>query len=352
MPPVTHLYRYRCVFYISCNVPNSLMLIIPDGKNTEGIHDMNEKRKAYSAAIINAIIIGLSFMFVKLSLTVAVPLDALAHRFTIALIAATVLLLLKKESIKATKRDVLRIALLAIFYPILFFGFQVFGLIYTSSSEAGIIQATVPIFTLVFASILLKETSASAQKISISLSVIGLMYLMYMSGAGDKNTSLLGMGLILFSILSQSLYQVFARKLTQRYSIFTITYFFTLFGFLIFNLLALTNHLMNGTIRQFVQPFGHLDFVIAILYLGVLSTLVSSYTSNYALSILPAFQMSVFGDLTTVITILAGIVFLDESFYYYQAIGACLIILGVIGVNYFEERREKRSKFRKIRKTI
>jgi drug/metabolite transporter (DMT)-like permease len=227
------------------------------------------------------------------------------------------------------------IALLAIFYPILFFGFQVFGLVYTSSSEAGVIQATVPIFTLVLASLLFKERSTTAQKISISLSVLGVMYMMYMSGAGNKNTSLLGVGLILLSTISTSLYQVFARKFTQLYSLFTITYLLTLFGFLVFNGLALTKHLMNGTISQFVQPFGHLDFVLAILFLGVLSTLVTSYLSNYALSILPAFQMSVFGNFTTVITILAGVIFLKEEIYLYQLAGAVVIIIGVVGTNYF-----------------
>lgn len=325
------------------------MINLPAGKYTEGIQIMIEKRKAYGAATINAIIIGLSFMFVKVTLTVSAPLDALAHRFTAAMIAVTVLLLLKRESIKVKKEEFLKITMLSIFYPILFFGFQLFGLIYASSSEGGIIQATLPIFTLILASLLLKETSTTTQKLSISISVLGVVYMMYMGGAGD-NTSLLGNSLILLSIISLSLYQVFARKLAQHYSIFTITYFFTVLGFVVFNVLALANHMINGTIHQFLQPYGNLDFVFSIMYLGVLSTLVSSYTSNYALSILPAFQMSVFGNLTTVITILAGIVFLDESFYYYQTIGGCLVVLGVIGVNYFGERREKKKHNRELRK--
>ncbi|MEH6882126.1 EamA family transporter, partial [Priestia megaterium] len=47
---------------------------------------MIEKKKAYIAALTYAIIIGLSFMFVKVALTIATPFDALAHRFTIAFI--------------------------------------------------------------------------------------------------------------------------------------------------------------------------------------------------------------------------------------------------------------------------
>jgi len=71
--------------------------------------------------------------------------------------------------------------------------------------------------------------------------------------------------------------------------------------------------------------------------------LVTSYLSTYALSILPAFQMSVFGNLTTVITIGAGIIFLNESFYFYHIIGTVLIVLGVIGVNYFRGKEEVKN---------
>ncbi|MHA2890652.1 DMT family transporter [Bacillus cereus] len=299
---------------------------------------MIEKRMAYISATIYAFIIGLSFMFVKLTLMMATPLDILAHRFTVAWIVATIVWVFKRESIKVTKKDTLKIALLAILYPTLFFAFQVFGLVGTSSSQAGIIQATIPIFTLIFASIFLKEASTSSQKLAVGLSVLGVMYIMYMNGAGDKNTSLLGSGFILLSALVSSLYNVFARKLTQRYSLFTITYIMTLFGFITFNGLALINHSMNGTVAQFIQPFGNINFVLAILYLGVLSSLVTSLLSNYALSKIEAPKMSVFSNLATLITIVTGIIFLKEEFHLYHVIGAILIIIGVVSTNYFGAR--------------
>ncbi|MEI2405808.1 DMT family transporter [Niallia taxi] len=305
---------------------------------------MIEKRKAYIAATIYAFIIGLSFMFVKITLTAATPLDTLAHRFTTAWLVATVLLVIRKEAIKITKKDVLRISLLAILYPTCFFAFQVFGLVHTSSSEAGIIQATIPIFTLVFASIILKETSTNNQKIAIGLSVAGVIFIMLMNSSGSTNTSFLGTGLILISAITSSLYNVFARKLTQRYSIFTITYFMTLFGFIAFNGIALTNHLFDGTVRQFAEPFKHGDFVLAILYLGILSSLGSSYLSNYALSKIAASKMSVFSNVATLITILAGVIFLKEEFHLYHLAGAIMIVIGVVGTNYFGERGKVKEK--------
>ncbi|MFC0272360.1 DMT family transporter [Metabacillus herbersteinensis] len=305
---------------------------------------MADKRKAYIAAIIYAFIIGLSFMFVKMTLTVASPLDILAHRFTIALIGATILVRINKDKLKFDWKDLLQILPLAIFYPMLFFALQVFGLAHTSSSEAGIIHATVPIFTLVFARELLKERATGGQLVFISLSVIGVIYILFMNGVGAEMTNLIGNGLILLSAVAAALYNIFARKLTQQYSLLTLTYVMTLIGFIVFNVIAIGNHVMNGTIKQFSQPLMHTDFVISILYLGILSSLVTSYLSNFVLSKIEASKMSVFSNFATLITILAGVVFLQEEFHLYHLVGAIVIIIGVVGTNYFGEGGRHKSR--------
>ncbi|WP_342441912.1 DMT family transporter [Lysinibacillus sp. FSL K6-0075] len=300
---------------------------------------MSEKRKSYIAAISYAFIIGLSFMFVKITLTVASPIDTLAHRFTFAFIGIVILMVFTKNKLTIKKYDVLKILPLAILYPIVFFTFQVLGLARISSSEAGIIQATIPIFTLALAGLLLKEKATRGQLVFISLSVLGVIYMLIMNGANATTGNVIGSGFILLSALAASLYNVFARRLTKQYSLLTLTYVMTLCGFVIFNGMALGNHLVNGTINEFFQPLTHVDFVIAILYLGLLSSLGTSYLSNYALSKLEASQMSVFSNFATLITILAGVLILQEVFHLYHFIGGILIIIGVIGTNYFGHRK-------------
>lgn len=300
---------------------------------------MSEKRKAYKAAISYAFIIGLSFMFVKVTLTVASPIDTLAHRFTFAFIGIVILMVFTKNKLTIKKYDLLKILPLAILYPIVFFTFQVLGLARISSSEAGIIQATIPIFTLALAGLLLKEKATRGQLVFISLSVLGVIYMLIMNGANATTGNVIGSGFILLSALAASLYNVFARRLTKQYSLLTLTYVMTLCGFVIFNGMALGNHLVNGTINEFFQPLTHVDFVIAILYLGLLSSLGTSYLSNYALSKLEASQMSVFSNFATLITILAGVLVLQEVFHLYHFIGGILIIIGVIGTNYFGHRK-------------
>ncbi|WP_421535910.1 DMT family transporter [Priestia sp. D3YE.R1] len=307
---------------------------------------MTEKGKAYIAAIAYAFIIGLSFMFVKMTLEVATPLDTLAHRFTIAFVVATIFILFSKNKLKISWKDIVQILPLALLYPILFFAFQVFGLARTSSSQAGIIQATVPIFTLVLAILILKEKAKRAQLVSISLSVLGVIYLLVMSGSGAEAANLVGSVFIIISAITNAFYNVLARKLTQRYSLLTITYIMTLFGFVAFNIMALGSHVIQGTTSEFFQPFSHLNFVLAILYLGILSSLGTSYLSNFALSKIEAAQMSVFSNVATLITIIAGVLFLQEAFHFYHLIGGIMIIIGVVGANFVgakSKRNEKES---------
>ncbi|WP_100403558.1 DMT family transporter [Bacillus sp. FJAT-42315] len=302
---------------------------------------MTTHKKAYMAALLYTLIIGFSFMFVKIALTEASPLDTLAHRFTIAFVFATIPILLKKVKIKITMKSILPILPLALLYPTLFFTFQVFGLVYTTSSEAGIIQSTIPIFTLILATIFLKEQSSIWQKFFIFLSVAGVIYIFTMNGLNVEAYSFKGAMLILLSALSSSCYNVLARKLTKRYSLFTLTYVITFFGFISFNSIAITNHLIDKSLTHFFSPFLSLEFVGAVLYLGVLSSLCTSFLSNYALSKIEASKMSVFSNLATLVTILAGVIFLNETLQYYHLIGATVILVGVIGTNLLGQKQPK-----------
>lgn len=295
---------------------------------------MSELNKAYLASLIYACIIGFSFMFVKIALTAATPLDTLAHRFSISFLAILLFFFIRKIQLTIKFRDLLSILPLALFYPALFFSFQAFGLLYTSSSEAGIIQATVPIFTLAFAAYFLKERSTLRQKLFTCLSVAGVIYIFAMKGLAVELTNSKGILLILFSTLSAASYNVLARSLTKRYSLAILTYIMSLLGMLLFNGMAIIQHMFNSTLSQYFTPFTDKNFLIATIYLGLLSSLVTSFLSNYALSKMEASKMSVFNNFATLVTIFAGVFYLGENLESFHLIGGAIIIIGVIGANF------------------
>ncbi|HDR7717007.1 DMT family transporter [Bacillus albus] len=294
--------------------------------------------KAYLSAMLYSFIIGFSFMFVKLALTVTSPLDTLAHRFTVAFVAASIPIVFGFVKLNMSFKNILALLPLAIFYPALFFAFQAFGLVYTSSSEAGIIQAAIPIFTMMLASYFLKEYTNTWQKISVLISVIGVIYIFIMNGIGTHETSFIGVILILLSALSSAFYNVLARKMTKKFKLMDLTYTMTVIGFISFNLIAIASHINKGTITVYFKPYTNGTFLISILYLGLLSSLLTALLLNYSLSYIEAAKISVFSNLSTLITIIAGVIFLHEQISYFHIIGTIMIILGIIGTNFLGKK--------------
>ncbi|KFM99212.1 DMT family transporter [Bacillus clarus] len=299
---------------------------------------MQNTTKAYLSALLYSFIIGFSFLFVKLALTVTSPLDTLAHRFTVAFVIATIPIIFGFVKLNISFKNILALLPLAIFYPALFFAFQAFGLVYTSSSEAGIIQAAIPIFTMILASYVLKEYTNTWQKTSVLISVIGVIYIFIMNGIGAHETSFIGVILILLSALSSAFYNVLARKMTKKFKLMDLTYTMTAIGFITFNFIAIVDHINKGTITVYFQPFTNGTFLISILYLGLLSSLLTALLLNYSLSYIEAAKISVFSNLSTLITIIAGVIFLHEQIAYYHIIGTIVIVLGVIGTNFLGEK--------------
>ena len=295
--------------------------------------DTNHKYIVYIAAVIYAFIVGLSFLFVKLALTISDPFDTLAHRFTVAFLAIMIPVLLGKIPLNFTLKDIIQILPLALFYPAMFFWFQVSGLVYTTSSEAGIIQASTPLFTMFLAYYYLKEKTNLFQSISLGLSVLGVIYILVMKGTSFETNQLLGTSLLLLSSLSFAGYSVLARPLAKKFKPLELTFIMLTIAFLTFNILSLIRHGMNGTMDHYFDPLTNKVFLISILYLGVLSSLVTSWLSNYILSKIEASKMSVFGNLATFISMIAGVAFLQEHLEYYHIIGAIMIIAGILGTN-------------------
>lgn len=287
--------------------------------------------KSYLAAISYSVIIGFSFLFIKFTLVSAHPLDTLAHRFTVSMAAAALILLFfKRTRFSVTWKQIMAILPLATLYPLMFFLFQVFGLNFSSTTEAGIFQAMIPIFTMFLAAGFLSERPHLYRKIGIGLSVGGVILIFVLKGVNIGSGSMLGGGLILISAFSSAGYNVLARKLVQNYNVFQMTCVMTAIAFVFFNVFAVGRHMVVGDLNLYFQPFLDLKFTLSILYLGILSSLCTSFLSNYALIELEASQMSLFAHLATLITLAAGAFILGEPLSYYHIIGALLIIGGLI----------------------
>ncbi|WP_152396711.1 DMT family transporter [Paenibacillus guangzhouensis] len=293
---------------------------------------------AVVSAIINASIIGLSFLFMKSALQSADPFTALAYRFILSFLVLSIPVALGWIKINIRGKSLRPILGMAILYPTLFFALQAFGLQHASSAEGGILYAFTPVLTVLFAGYFLKERTTLKQKFAIALSVFGVLFVVIMKGTKLDLSHMAGIILLFFSVLSFSGYSVFARKLSGQFRPIELTYIMMAIGSIAFGAMALVQHGVNGTMEQLVQPLTVGSFWIAILYLGLLSSLISLLLQTYTLSKMEASKMSVFSNLATIVSMIGGVLVFGEQITIYDILGSIMIIVGVIGTLIWGKR--------------
>lgn len=290
----------------------------------------------YLAGVGMASIFGFSFMFTSMGLDVASPMELIAYRFLLAAFMITLLWVFGIIKLNYRGKNLWPLFLLSLSEPVVYFIFETYGVKYTSSSLSGLMIALIPVAVTALAAVFLKERPSLYQLFFILLSVTGVAFIIFMTGIESRNTSIIGFVYLLGAVLSAAFYSILTRKSSLEFSPIEITFVMMWFAAISFNFLNLIDRLTKGyPISDYFKDLTDYRVLIPVLYLGVLSSVVAYFLNNYALSKLPASQASVFANLTTVISIIAGITIRHETFYWYHVIGAIMILIGVWGTNYF-----------------
>ena len=286
---------------------------------------------AYILATANALIIGLSFSFGKVAVTQAGPVDTLAFRFVIAFVLCFAYTRLKGIRPNFDWKNSLRLLPMALAFPVGFFAFQGFGFLFATSGEAGILAAMGPIFTAIIAAVFIKERYNLIQLLSILLSVAGVIYIAVQQGASLDNVT--GVALLLLSALAGATYAVLNRVLVRSFSSFEIAYFLMFVGAVAFSLASVLQHAAYGTFSTMFVPFSDMTFAVAILYLSLFPSLLATVFISLALKRLTSAGLTIFLNLSTVISIFVGYFWLGEPVHVYHLVGTAMILAGVIGTN-------------------
>lgn len=257
----------------------------------------------------------------------------LAWRNIIALIAMTVCILLGVLDVNLKGKDIKPLILLSFFQPILYYIFEALGVKLTTASESGIIIACIPIMTMIFSTIFLKDKPTGKQIIFMVMTVCGAIIVASIGGL-KTSSNLLGYFILILAVCSDSAYSITSQKL-KNFTSAEKTYAMCVSGTVVFTLCALVQNGVNGTIAEFITlPFTNSGFLICVLYLAIGCNIIAFLCSNYAISIIGATRRAAFAAVSTVITIIAGVFYLHEAFTLAQGIAAVMILVGATGVNF------------------
>lgn len=275
-------------------------------------------------------IFGFSFLFSKLALNVAEPFVLLTLRFLTAFLVMTALVLTGRVPCHLRGKDLKPLLLLGLLQPVIYFICESYGIKLTSSSFAGILIALIPIVGVVLGSILLKEKPTKLQVFFSLLSVGGVLVMTLSDGPGSFQWK--GFWFLLGAVLSGALFSVQSRSIADRFTAFERTYVMFGVGTAAF---AIMGALQIRDVSLWLTPLKSGQFWVSILYLSCVSSIGAFLLLNKALDVLDVARSLVFANVTTMISVLAGVLLLHEHFSPLQAFGIAMILAGVYGVNRF-----------------
>ncbi len=286
---------------------------------------MNKSIQAHLALLIVNLIYGANYSIAKEVMPAYVqPFAFVLMRVGGALILFWIVSgLFIKE--KMDKKDLPRIALLAVcgvaVNQLLFLK----GLSLTTPINAAIIMVSNPIVVLVFAALVLKEKISISKITGIGFGVIGaLLLLLFNKKFAFGSETITGDVMILINSMSWAFYIVLVKPLMKKYNTFTIVKWVFLFGFL------------------YVLPFGFNEFnqvnwqVIPasiwwdIIFVVVGTTFFAYALNTYALRALSPAVVSVYIYLQPFLaTLIAVYYFHNDELDTRKIISAIFIVVGV-----------------------
>lgn len=289
-------------------------------------------RTGFILAAIANLIWGTSFLASKATLRFWGPFTASALRFTLAILAMVIIFPLLKRSISIprTRGAITRILLVGLtgfgfLYPL-----QLQGLREIPSSLSASIMLTSPLFVLLMATGMLKESLSKYKMIAIAMGIAGGVLLINpmntdMSTWGADAFTHLIKGSLLTLLASASLA---ASVIATRASSKDLDTYSLTFWSMVIGLLFLLPFAVFETTP--VRGDGSLTVgVLALLYLALICSVLAFLIWNRAIQLAPPQNLASPMHIKTPVAVLLGVGIANEPFTFAVVSGTILVSLAV-----------------------
>jgi drug/metabolite transporter (DMT)-like permease len=295
----------------------------------QSIQQSFTKKYFYVIILLPIVFWAFAFPFIKIGLEELSPINLTIMRlFTVCVIFLLLILIIPRKFTPLRKKDIIPLFLLGFLGLVIYHLGLNYGEIYMSASAASLIIATIPIFTVIFAMVFLKEKITKKIAIGIPLSLTGVVIISFTGTSTNpfEITYISAAAAVLISALMGAGYTIMGKKLLQRYSALSLTVYAFLFGSL--GLLPLLSPSLIAEVTSLTwRGWG------AVLFLAVLPTVVGYVLWYVALEIKTASEISVFLYFIPVLSTIISYFLFQESITWLFVFGGALVIGGLIIVN-------------------
>lgn len=255
--------------------------------------------------------------------------SVLFSRFSMAWIIISIILIIKKENLKVTKRECGTLTALGLLFTAssmtLYFSFK-----YIAAGVASTLLFTYPIMTAVIMGLFFKEKAGFKTIIAIVLSLVGVLLLYWSDAGGALDT--LGVILVLVSALTYAIYIIVVNRCPLEMSSFKINFYVVLYcaiGMAVFAWL---------TGQPLRLPHNAVSWFYSV-WLAVVPATLSLVLMVYASKYVGATPTAILGALEPLTAVLIGIFVFNEPFGIRLAIGIVLILSAVVITAYQPKKK-------------
>lgn len=285
---------------------------------------------ASAAAALAAILFGASVVAIRIAVRDIPPLTLAVLRFGQgSLVLFVALVAFRRDLLRIERRDLPYLALLGIiFYTIFPVTFNA-GMRYVDASRAALLLATMPLWTIVVARVVVRERLTPRQIAGVVLSIAGVAIVMIdrHAIAGGTNNSVVGDLLLLATAVCGAIYNVLAKRMLGRYAALTVTFYAMAIG---------TLFLVPASLLEHAPSVAALSgqTLAVVIFVGVFGGALAFSLWTSALSRLSPTQVSVYINLNPMAATLLGATVLHERLSIFFAIGFAAVAAGVMIVNW------------------
>ena len=204
------------------------------------------------------------------------------------------------------------------------------GVYYTTSINASLMNSSTPIIIYILSFVFLKERLSKFQLIGTALSLAGVIFIL---SKGSLETLLSfsfnkGDLIVLIAVFCWGVYSLLVKQYAGRlpgYSTFLVTIALGVMMLLPFTIYEL----MTSSVEIVWSP----STIGAILYVGIIASIVAFLSWNNGVVALGANKASIYLNFIPLFATIFAVLFLDEDLLLAQLIGGLAVICGVLLAN-------------------
>ncbi len=271
---------------------------------------------------------GTSYLFIKIGVQTLPPFTLIAGRLGIGTLFLAAVLAISRVALPRDLATYRRLATLALINIVIPFSLITWGEQHIPSALASILNATVPLFTIVFAALFLHDEPITVNRlVGLAVGFFGVIVLT----SGDLTSavsgdSLLGQLALVGSSISYGAGAVYARRASRGLNPMVPAFFQVSIAFVIASTLAIAvDHPWTISLRS--------DAAFAVGWLGVFG---SGFAYLFFYRLIRAWgstRTSLVAYLLPIVGIVAGFLVLGEGIDARLVVGTALIVGGVALVN-------------------